>query len=210
MRQRTALRDHGHGVAVQHHLSLPVFIDRQPGFPDEAQVDLVLGERLELLGHRQVEQVERHVRPHLAKTVEGGWQQVVVHVGDVADVQRAIFTQAKATHVLHVGARLGQQAPGTLQKETSSFRQGELVVCPGEELHAQLPFQISDLAGERGLGEPQFEGRAGHAQLLGHRDKVVQVTNLDERAGNLPEGNAGHKPYSHLPTRFLLLHEDQP
>ena len=72
LRQRTALRDHGHGVAVQHHFALPSRIGRQPGFPDKAQVDFVLGECLELLGHRQVEQVERHVRPHLAKAVEGG------------------------------------------------------------------------------------------------------------------------------------------
>ena len=90
------------------------------------QVDFVLGECLELLGHRQVKQVERHVRPHLAKAVEGGRQEVIVHVGDVADVQRAVFTQAQATHILHVGARLGEQTPGAFQEETSGFRQSRL------------------------------------------------------------------------------------
>ena len=125
-----------------------------------------------------------------------------MHVGDVADVQRAVFTQAQATHILHVGACLGEQAPGALQKESSSLCQGEPVVCPGEELHAQLPFQISDLAGERGLGEPQLEGRACHAQFLCHRDKIVQVTNLDERVGNLAKGDAGHRSSSHLLARF--------
>ena len=166
------------------------------------QVDFVLGECLELLGHRQVKQVERHVRPHLAKAVEGGRQEVIVHVGDEADVQRAVFTQAQAAHVLHVGARLGEQAPGALQEEASRLGQGEPVVCPGEEWHTQLPFQISDLAGEPGLGKPQLEGRAGHAQFLCHRHEVVQVTNLDERVGNLAKGDAGHRSYSHLLARF--------
>ena len=90
---------------------------RQPCLPDEAHVNRVVRQCLKLVGDRQIEHIGRHVRPHLAKGSQRQRQDLVVHVHDVANVQRAIFAQAQATQVVHVACRLREQPARALQEK---------------------------------------------------------------------------------------------
>ena len=145
-------------------------------------------QRLDLLGRRHLDEVERHAGPNLAESGQRDRQQVVLHIEHVANLERFRLALAVAAQVVHVFFRLTKQPPGAREEELTVLRQFQAFFVPPKQGDVQLLLQVLDLASERGLREVQQLGRLRDASLVGDGDKVAQVPEFHRMGGKSGPG----------------------
>ena len=84
-----------------------------------------------------------------------------------------------AEHRLLHPRRLGEEIAGGGQQRGAAVGQLDAASGAAKQLHAEARFEPLDLLAERGLGDPEACGRAPEVQLLGDRDEVAQVSELE-------------------------------
>ena len=120
--------------------------------PHKAQINLARFEGAKLFRRSHVEEVQRDVGEGLPEGRERFGQQLEIKIGQIRDVQLAGFAPAETLHRQDAFRRQGQNAPGIHQERAAFLGQGHLALGTVQEAHADLLFQIMDLARERGLG----------------------------------------------------------
>ena len=137
------------------------------------------------LGCAEIVGVQIHLGPAL---VEGGHQvgeQVIgqgrrPHVDDLPLLAQRPHAALELPHLV-------QHLPGSVVQGAALPGEDEPGPVPGEQLHAELPFQLLDRPGDGGLGDPQLSRRPGHVPVLAGRHKIPQ---LGQRHGSISPSSA--------------------
>jgi hypothetical protein len=74
--------------------------------------------------------------------------------------------------------RLGQDVAAVSQQVFALRRELDAAPDPVEELHSQIGFQVTDLAGEGRLADVDLLGGLRHAALLGDADEIAEMPEL--------------------------------
>src|SRR5690606_31767713 len=93
-------------------------------------------------------------------------------------------------------ARLLQDAAGALEHGSAGIREADAAAMPVEQRDAELRLELSDLVGQRRLGDPQLGRGAGEAAQLGYPHEIAQLLQVHrsppaaaEKAIEFPDGS---------------------
>ena len=88
--------------------------------------------------------------------------------------------------------------------------------CAVEQLHAQVFFPLLNLAGQRGPGKMQANGRAADIFCLGNDDELAKMTKVHQagllwgnRERSVQRGWAKGSGTAHLPARAMFHSRDR-
>ncbi len=164
---------------VQHLHGRQIRIVLAHGFAQQGHVQAALPQAFQLRGTLVVVQRDVDRRPFVPQPPQRGGQYARMHrTVHVADAQAALVAAAEAARHRFQTAGMDQERLGFGQENAAVCGKPNALLRAFEQHQPQLFLQLGDLPAERRLRNVQPFRCAAHVLLLGHHDKIVQLTQV--------------------------------